>query len=158
MQHHLEHKGPGTALQGFLKSRSSFQSKFHLALVQLQIKNQRDQFNIPYSASFPFPTSTHIQLPTLGKHPSNVCHKKLSGQDPFQPLQAPGADGRALKVELSFRRCPLMVQLVHFHSSPYLVVARVVGQHVSKVLKSLLVIPSLAKEVHKHQKFRNKGS
>lgn len=51
-----------------------------------------------------------------------------------------------------------MVQLVHFHSSPYLVVAWVVGKCISKVFKSPLVIPSLGKEVHKHQKFRSKGS
>lgn len=51
-----------------------------------------------------------------------------------------------------------MVQLGHFHSSPYLVVAWVIGKHISKVFKSLLVLPSLGKEVHKHQKFRNRGS
>lgn len=81
MQYHLDHKGPGTALLGFLKSRRpSFQSKFHMALVQLQIKNQRDQFNIPYSASFLFPTSTHIQLPPQGNTPEIYFTKSFLGR------------------------------------------------------------------------------
>lgn len=81
MQYHLDHKGPGTALLGFLKSRRpSFQNKFHLALVQLQIKNQRDQFNVSHSASSPFPTFTHLQLPTQGNIPEMYFTKGFLGR------------------------------------------------------------------------------